>query len=1328
VTRTLLRIAVGGLAAALIVLAGGTLLRHAVLGADDAQAMEAIESEVRQTILGMALELRDLAQGGMLPGSVADAAAGRPAAAERLFAALAQRVENRAPVDAALSIYSPDGRRALAWAGRPTELFPEQLQRGEAWFLQRGAQGLRLVYTAAVQQDGERSGSVAAERPLIAQRNGPLPARGAQCPRNDAFCFPTRVGPVTIRLPPARADAASEDGSFSVTAPDGSLLFVAVANPDDLALTRARWIRATVSLAAVAVAVALLLMTGPLLDWRNHARVPRSYLTATALAALLLVAARWTALFASPADWTGARLFTGAAYASALLPRLFRSPFDFVTTWLTVAALIVLLFYAVESGRLRTGMRGERVAVTGRMALFLLAQLAAGVALAAILMAHQRLLADTIASTTLDLLHFSLQPWDLGRTSLQLGLLLAHATVVVAGVLALRLATMAWRIPRGDWRIQSAMIACWVVPLMLWQRAMLDTPRQQLPLLVAAAVCAVAALQATPLRTRFRHGSQAFRLSLLTLGLIVPTFAFYPTVFQLAGRAKAQMVETRYAPEAVTQRATLVTEVTQSVREIDELAGDLPRLLSALPVARTGLEIPTDAAFSIWERTSLALYPITSSVELYNADGNLVSRFAFNLPEALSAAPPPRSEEEACDWEVYGEVVKFFAEDRPVLHAGRKLCADDPGRATLGSIVVHAMLDYENLPFISSRAPYREMLRPLDALRAPGASEGQEAYGLNGQDVEFVFYGWSGRPLYPSGQPAWQLDTAVLDRLTATREPFWQQLRRGTSLFNVHLQSDRGGIYAVGFPVVTPLGHLVNLAEITVLAAGAYLALLLLNAVFGWVSRRATTAPALFREIRASFYRKLFLAFVAAVILPVAALAVVTRNYVAGDMRAAVESEALRTADIARKAAEDLSTQFNVGFDDNLMVWVSRLIDQDVNVYDGARLLATSERNLFASGSLSARAPADVYWALQLQNEAATVAHERIGARQEYLVAATPLTSMQPAGMLTVPLTSQQQYIENRIATLNRHMLLGALLFILAGAGLGYSMAERISDPVNRLTRATRRIARGDLDARIVARSSDELRRLVDDFNGMAQELRRQRRELERTHRVEAWAEMARQVAHEIKNPLTPIQLTAEHLRRVHADRGEPLSPVLQECVATILTQVRLLRQIASEFSSFASSPTARPSTVPVPELLTEVLEPYRTGLQDRITFASDVPAELPPVHVDRTLIARSLTNIIENALHAMPGEGRLTVVARAEAAAVRIRVTDTGAGMDAEALSRVFEPYFSTKSTGTGLGLTIARRNVELSGGTIAVSSERDRGTTVEITLPVASSTARLA
>jgi nitrogen fixation/metabolism regulation signal transduction histidine kinase len=331
------------------------------------------------------------------------------------------------------------------------------------------------------------------------------------------------------------------------------------------------------------------------------------------------------------------------------------------------------------------------------------------------------------------------------------------------------------------------------------------------------------------------------------------------------------------------------------------------------------------------------------------------------------------------------------------------------------------------------------------------------------------------------------------------------------------------------------------------------------------------------------------------------------------------------------------------------------------------------------------------------------------------------MAARQLDAILTVPLASRAKEIEAQIDTLDRRVLLAALLFILAGAGIGYSMAERIADPVNRLARATRRIARGELDARVMRTSSDELGRLVEDFNRMARDLAGQREELERTHRLEAWAEMARQVAHEIKNPLTPIQLNAEHLRRVNTDRGGPLSPILDQSVATILTQVKLLRQIASEFSSFASSPTVQAARVDSSQLLHELVDPYRIALAGQIQFSIDVPLDLPPVQVDRTLVARALTNIIENALHAMASHGTLTIVARPDDACVGIRISDTGAGMDADALARAFEPYFSTKASGTGLGLPIAKRNVELNGGTISISSQRERGTMVELTLPVA-------
>src|SRR5581483_96018 len=182
-----------------------------------------------------------------------------------------------------------------------------------------------------------------------------------------------------------------------------------------------------------------------------------------------------------------------------------------------------------------------------------------------------------------------------------------------------------------------------------------------------------------------------------------------------------------------------------------------------------------------------------------------------------------------------------------------------------------------------------------------------------------------------------------------------------------------------------------------------------------------------------------------------------------------------------------------------------------------------------------------------------------------------------------------------------------------------------------------------------------------------------------------------------------------------------PLSPVLDECVAAILSQVKLLRQISAEFSSFASSPTPRPEPTDLAALIDEVVEPYRTGLSGRVHITVTAQPNLPPISIDRTLFARALTNVIENALHAMPGEGRLTLDSRQSTDRILVEVTDSGVGMDADALAKIFERYFSTKATGTGLGLTIAKRNVELNGGTIDVRSERGVGTTVTITLPTA-------
>ena len=1301
--RRLVSIAVAGAVCALVVLALGYLAERIVLGSDEAAARARTETEVRTSFGAMARALRLMALGMADPEAVVAAAQDDVTAASRLFAAASGAVAQGNGADFAVTAYDANGE-PMAWDGRPSELPAERLQGEEAWFFTQGALGLRLVYvTPVTAADGRRVGAVAAERSLG------LAVSPQSDGDRDPFRYASRTASVAIDLRFEAGRTIPDPTAFEVLDPSGARLFTASVDASDLARTRDRWRRASRSWALFMLVLAAALLCAPLLEWRNGASRGRQYGVAVVLISGAIAITRLMLWLAQPAEWLDAPLFSGAEYASPLLHPFLTSPFDFLVTALAAGSLVMVLLYASEAWRLSRWHHRVRVGSVSSVVSFATLQLAAGMGVAALISAHQSLLRDTVANTTLDLLHFSLHPWSTSRLALQVGLLVCHASALGFGVWLLRAALVGWTVPRPAKGLRVATLGLWVLPLIVWQLASGAVGAERFPALVVVLVMVALVGSATRLTARYRHGSQAFRLTLMALGLVVPAAAFYPSVFQIGWQAKSQLVETRYASQAVNQRQTIQLVLQDTLDQIDQFPGLLE--LATTPAVPAGGEPSTDRAVQVWRLTALADYPVTSSVELHGVDGLLVSRFAFNLPDDLTVVP--RSDEQACDWGVYEEVSPFFAEERRILHAGRALCGDD-GRPA-GSIIVHAILDYANLPFIQSQNPYVELMRPLDPTRGEG---------IAGRDVEFAFYGWSRTPLYASGPTAWPLDDAVFAQVEQTRTPIWDRLRRGATNYDVYLLNDRGGIYALGFPVASALAHSVNLAEITILAWGTYLLLLVATAGFGWLTRRGTTARALLREIRASFYRKLLLAFIAATVVPVAALAVATRTYVADVMRANVEQEAIRTAAAARRVVEDFvaprAALQGANVDDNLMVWVSRLIDQDVNLFSGTRLLATSERNLFASGLLPTRTPAEIYRALDLRNEATIVVREQIGALN-YLVAGTSVATQQLDAVLTVPLTSRELQIEDQIDALDRQVLLGALCFMFGGAAIGYWLAERIADPVNRLTRATRRLARGDLDVRVAATSSDELRRLVQDFNRMAGELQHQQKELERTHRLEAWAEMARQVAHEIKNPLTPIQLNAEHLRRVHADRGEPLTPVLEECVSTILAQVKILRQIASEFSSFASSPSVSPALVHLPELLHDTIDPYRAPLGGRIQFDIDVAGHLPPVYLDRTLLSRSLTNIVENALHAMPVSGVLTVVVRSEASVVRIRVSDTGMGMDADALARAFEPYFSTKTSGTGLGLPIARRNIELIGGSITVTSARDQGTTVELTFPVA-------
>jgi two-component system, NtrC family, nitrogen regulation sensor histidine kinase NtrY len=237
----------------------------------------------------------------------------------------------------------------------------------------------------------------------------------------------------------------------------------------------------------------------------------------------------------------------------------------------------------------------------------------------------------------------------------------------------------------------------------------------------------------------------------------------------------------------------------------------------------------------------------------------------------------------------------------------------------------------------------------------------------------------------------------------------------------------------------------------------------------------------------------------------------------------------------------------------------------------------------------------------------------------------------------------------------------------------------------------------------------------------MASDLARQRRDLERSNRLAAWAEMARQVAHEVKNPLTPIQLSAEHLRRVYKDPGVDFDSTLAACTETILKQVRTLRGIVTEFSAFARPPDSGLAPEDLTAVARSVLAPYRAHLRETVALTLDAPDDLPRVRMDRRLVERALVNVVENALQAVQDEGSVAVRLWAEPDRARVtaEVEDSGPGLTPEARERAFEPFFSTKTDGSGLGLALVKKIAEDHGGGVAIESRPGAGTRVSIWLP---------
>jgi two-component system nitrogen regulation sensor histidine kinase NtrY len=327
----------------------------------------------------------------------------------------------------------------------------------------------------------------------------------------------------------------------------------------------------------------------------------------------------------------------------------------------------------------------------------------------------------------------------------------------------------------------------------------------------------------------------------------------------------------------------------------------------------------------------------------------------------------------------------------------------------------------------------------------------------------------------------------------------------------------------------------------------------------------------------------------------------------------------------------------------------------------------------------------------------------------------------QPLAELLIA-NSRRAYVELAQQIATAAVLAAIVGLFLAVLFSGWASA-RVTRPIEQLATAARDIAGGNWSAYVPVTSADEIGQLADAFNHMTHELLEQRDRLMQSERVAAWRELARRLAHELKNPLFPLQLTVENLVRAREQSPEQFEEIFRESTATLLGEISNLKQIISRFSEFSRMPKPQFQPVRLNEVVQNAARLFQAQFSssDRpaITCKLELAEKMDPVSGDPDLLHRAISNLVLNALDAMPGGGALTLRTRQEETRVIVEVADTGVGITPEESARLFTPYYTSKPHGTGLGLAVAQSIVSDHGGKIRVRSEPGSGTTFVIELP---------
>ncbi len=398
----------------------------------------------------------------------------------------------------------------------------------------------------------------------------------------------------------------------------------------------------------------------------------------------------------------------------------------------------------------------------------------------------------------------------------------------------------------------------------------------------------------------------------------------------------------------------------------------------------------------------------------------------------------------------------------------------------------------------------------------------------------------------------------------------------------------------------------------------------------------------------------------------------------------------------------------------------------DLNLYQRGVLVTASRSQLVRERLIDRRLPVRAHEALNLDGYKVTFVEDRIG---KFGYTAGYWAVLDETGrtryVVSVPTLPEQERIqEERSRTLA--YLFGSLLALLMVVMMTAAIsANFLARPIASLRQGLAAVAQGHFERLAPVNTRDEVGELVDSFNDMQGQLVESRRKLTQQERQLAWREMARQVAHEIRNPLTPMKLSLQHLYRAWVDGDgkdrQRFGRLIHRITTTLVEQIDSLAHIANEFATFARMPARMVERIDCNDVIREAVSLMQVEAQ--ATVGLRLHTEPIMLEADRKTLRRTFINLIKNALEAIrdTDQGRVTVSSTVQEGILYTAVHDTGTGIAPELRERIFEPNFSTKTSGTGLGLAIARSSIEAMGGTMGFETEPGRGTTFWIRVPLA-------